>query len=158
MRRDLSKPEVPLSIRLNPYDRADFARLLPMSGSQTWAVEIGMTAFLDLTEKSEQHQLWVKHQIAQMMYGERKPEDRPNLVAKFNANIPTPLYVRFGKLFPEPGSLSWFIRRFIHDLCIDLSEGPTLEERIEASVNRSMQIEATPEEEQAEIIHQGPDE
>lgn len=148
MRRDLNKPYVPWTVRITPEDRTALDELLPAQGMKTWVVVKSLGAFLDLMEGSKGLQRWAHREIQSYIY--REGEGRL-AYRDLNAQIPTELYVRFSKVFPEFGAASWVMRRIIHQIINDMREdGFSFEERIEASVNRAM----TPSQEEETAAHE----
>lgn len=151
MRRDLNRPSVAWGINIAQSDMQALSSLVPIYGAKSWFMVEGLRAFLNLMENPGSASLrhWV-HQRVQIEPALREP------TAELSVQIPTELYLRFGKLFPEMGAATWFTRRYIRFLVADLRLEQNLEERVENTVNRAM----TPEPEPAEIetVHMGPDE
>lgn len=141
MRRNLNRPEIPWAIDV-PSDHLTLLReLLPIRGAQTWAINTGLRAFLDLMEADVSRRRWAHHQIATY--------DRPALRDRSELNIylKTELYLRFGELFPEHGAATWTVRCILAEIIEMLKSGPTLDERIAMSVTRAM----TPTEEEFDV-------
>lgn len=111
----------------------------------------GVRAFLTLMENPGSHDLrmWVHRSV--------NLDQTPRVeIAELSVQMPTELYIRFGKLFPEMGAATWFTRRYIRFLVADLRLEQSLEERIEATVSRAMTPEEEPDPE-TETAHMRPD-
>ena len=135
MRRDLNKPEIPWGIRVSAADNEALSSLLPMNGGKTWLIETGLKAFLDLMEGSPTHREWAHAQIHQA----NASADRPRRTKVLTFCVPSHLYVRFNKLFPQVGAGSWFVRTLVRATIEDLAaSGPTIEDRVGMIVNSAM--------------------
>lgn len=135
MRRNLDKPEISWSFRIPREDREALGTLLPMKGAQTWLLQRGLCAFLDLIEQPSRAglRLWAHNAIQQALYIDETPGDLVDL----SVRIPTELYVRFSRLFPEFGAATWFTRTYLRQIISDLrASGVSLEDQVELAVSR----------------------
>lgn len=152
MRRDLNRPHIALGIQIPAEDFDLLSTLLPMKGAKTWAIEAGISSFLNLMEASPRLCRWAYAQTQKML----NEDGRVGPTRELNAKLPTDLYVRFSKVLPDHGGMTWFIRRYIQFLVETLQDGASLEMQVEATVSRAMAPEAESFDER-EIVHQGPD-
>ena len=130
MARDLTKEDVPWSVRIDPQDYNTLANLWPMQGARTWLLNTGLRGFVELCEDSNAHQRWVHLAIGRHMASERPTQGRD-----LTCRVPSAMWFRFHKMFPEPGASSWFVRTFVHHIVEVMSgEARTLEERVLAMV------------------------
>lgn len=118
--------------------------LVPIYGAKSFFMVEGLRAFLNLMENpsSEGLRMWV-HEAVQL-----EPPCRVE-TAELSVQIPTELYLRFGRLFPEMGAATWFTRRYIRFLVADLRIEQSLEDRVELTVNRAMTPDPEPQEQGA---------
>lgn len=154
MRRDLNKPEIPWGIRVSAEDETALSSVLPMNGGKTWLIITGLRAFMDLMEHSLSHREWAKAQVIL----HNQDLDKPRRAKEINVRVPTDLYMRFIKVFPEHGAASWFVRTLISATINELSEsGPSMDDRISMIVNQAMSPREATVDPVVETIHQGPD-
>lgn len=154
MRRDLNKPEIPWGIRVSASDNEALSSVLPMNGGKTWLILTGLKAFLELMEASPSHREWAHSEIVK----HNADKDRTRTTKELSFRVPTDLYVRFNKIFPEIGAGSWFVRTLVSATVEELQKGgPTMEERISMIVNQAMSPREATVDPEVETQHFGAD-
>lgn len=112
-----------------------FTGLLPIDTARVWAVRTCLEKFLVQVEHDRELQDWIHRDIWRMLFALPKPM-KP---VPINVRIPTALYIRYDKLFPEWGSTTWFIRRvFVHVVDVLNESGFILDEMLDRAVSAAL--------------------
>lgn len=116
MRRDTRKTEVTWNADVSEETLRELDRLLPITGTRTWAINTGLDEFLTVMENDPKLQEWAHADIQRALH----VEDTPRGTKALNVKIPADHYNRFNALFPEWGATTWFIRRFVNQFVVEL--------------------------------------
>lgn len=128
VRRDTTAAEVGFTARLPRAEKLSLEAKLPMKGGKTYFIITAVEHFCDLMEKSPTLLAAAKEAIQSALYSEETPRDLESI----STRIPTALYERFNRLFPEFGAATWFYRRVVTAYVQD--EGMTLDDEIRNAV------------------------
>jgi hypothetical protein len=134
MRRNASNPTTYWSARVSSLEKSEFKHLLPIHGAQTACITIALEKFLDFAEASADVRRFVHDDIQRHLHEESRSGPTEEITVTINSN----LYIRFNELFPEQGGTSWFIRRTLQAVIVQLAEF-VLDERIELAVRSILQ-------------------
>lgn len=128
MRRDTNAAEVGFTARIPRAQKFTLEGKLPMRGGKTYFIITAVEHFCDLMERSPSLAASAHESIAQCVYADSTPKDLESI----STRIPTALYERFVRLFPEFGAITWFYRRIVYAYIQD--EGITLDDEIRNAV------------------------
>lgn len=138
MRLDTSKPFITWHAEVPGDILQQFDNLLPIHGARKHVLEVGVQKFLEIVETSPSIAEWCHQQIQDMLLQKGIWSGKK----KINLQIATEVYVRFNKIFPEWGATSWFIRHLLMSLIEEMSDGPCLEDQVEAAVRKMIRPKA----------------
>ena len=128
VRRDTNAAEVGFTARIPRAEKLTLEAKLPMKGGKTYFIQTAVEHFCDLMEQSPSLMGAAKEAIQTSLYMDDTPQDLESI----STRIPTALYERFNKLFPEFGATTWFYRRVVGAFARD--EGMTIDDEIRNAV------------------------
>jgi hypothetical protein len=109
MRRDVSKSQIDWLVDLDREEWDAFAHLYPMRGSGPFVATTALSALLNALESN--HGL---HTAATTDFLHYRSDAKPRRIHTLSIKLPTALYLRFDRLFPQWGATTWIIRRLFH--------------------------------------------
>lgn len=129
MRRAVDKPTTFWSARVYAPDKEEFKNLLPLHGAQTACFNIALEKFVAAIKANPE----LKPAIHDAIQHHLHEEGRSGPTEELTVNVATSKYIEFNELFPEQGATSWFIRRTLCALNLQLAHF-VLDDRIEQAV------------------------
>lgn len=112
-----------------------FNALIPLEGARVWILRAGLEHFLARVE-GDYH---LRDRLHKEIWKYSYETPTPRGLIPIQARMPSELHNRFRKLFPEKGSMAWFMRGLFDGLVTILQEADfDLNEKIEQAVNEAL--------------------